>query len=90
MNSRFGRRSRIPFLCKPTTGHTPCLGQMITAWWSVDVDSAGPGTDYGFLIDEDRNPKPDPRSQWQPNGVHALSRVYDQNAFRWTDQRLPS
>ncbi len=64
----------------------PMSGPDDNAWWSVDVDSAGPGTDYGFLIGEDRNPKPDPRSQWQPNGVHALSRVYDQNAFRWTDQ----
>ena len=64
----------------------PMSGPDDNDWWSVDVDSAGPGTDYGFLIDEDRNPKPDPRSQWQPNGVHALSRVYDQNAFRWTDQ----
>ena len=31
---------------------------------------------------------PDPRSQWQPNGVHGLSRVYDQTAFAWTDARF--
>lgn len=54
-------------------------------WWRVQVDSAGPGADYGFLVDKDPTPYPDPRSQWQPNGVNALSRVYDQAAFRWSD-----
>ncbi len=53
--------------------------------WKVQVESAGPGTDYGFLIDEDTKAYPDPRSQWQPGGVHGLSRVYDQSAFRWMD-----
>ena len=35
------------------------------------------------MIDDDPTPYPDPRSQWQPNGVHGLSRVYDQAAFPW-------
>jgi maltooligosyltrehalose trehalohydrolase len=25
-------------------------------WWRVKVDSAGPGTDYGYLIDNDPRP----------------------------------
>jgi maltooligosyltrehalose trehalohydrolase len=54
-------------------------------WWNAAVDSATYGTDYGFQIDSGETAYPDPRSQWQPNGVHALSRVYDQSAFRWTD-----
>ena len=61
-------------------------------WWRLEVESAGPGTDYGFLIDDDPKPYPDPRSQWQPAGVHQLSRVYDHSTFRWTDagfQPLP-
>jgi maltooligosyltrehalose trehalohydrolase len=53
-------------------------------WW-LEVAQARPGTDYGYLIDEDPAPYPDPRSLWQPNGVHALSRVYDQSAFNWSD-----
>ena len=57
-------------------------------WWRVDVQSAGPGSEYGFAINEDRKAYPDPRSQWQPNGVHELSRVYDQSSFRWSDQRF--
>ena len=50
-------------------------------WWKAMVDAAGPGADYGFLLDDDRDPYPDPRSAWQPNGVHGLSRVYDQAAL---------
>ncbi len=54
-------------------------------WWTLRVEAAGPGTDYAFLIDHDPTPYPDPRSAWQPQGVHGPSRVYDQSAFRWTD-----
>lgn len=54
-------------------------------WWCIDVETAGPGTDYGYLVNDDTTPYPDPRSQWQPNGVHARSRVYDQSAFKWGD-----
>src|SRR6266536_1282433 len=53
--------------------------------WQVEVNDAEPGTEYGYLVDEDAACYPDPRSQWQPNGVHGLSRLYDQNAFSWTD-----
>jgi maltooligosyltrehalose trehalohydrolase len=61
-------------------------------WWTFDVENAGSGADYGFLIDDDAKPYPDPRSQWQPNGVHGLSRIYDHAQFRWDDagfQALP-
>ena len=58
------------------------------AWWRVDVERAGRRADYGFLIDDDPKPYPDPRSQWQPNGVHELSRVYDHADFEWTDARF--
>jgi len=54
-------------------------------WWSCQVENVGPGTDYGFLLDDDPRPYPDPRSEDQPNGVHGLSRVYDQTAFEWND-----
>jgi maltooligosyltrehalose trehalohydrolase len=54
-------------------------------WWRLEIEAAGVGTDYGFLIDDAIQCYPDPRSQWQPNGVHGLSRVYDQTEFVWTD-----
>ncbi|MDM4718851.1 malto-oligosyltrehalose trehalohydrolase [Micromonospora sp. WMMA1363] len=54
-------------------------------WWRVDVPGVGSGTDYAFLLDEDDYALPDPRSRWQPAGVHGPSRVYDHAAFPWTD-----
>jgi maltooligosyltrehalose trehalohydrolase len=63
-------------------------GPSHSGWWTLDVVNAGPDTDYGFLIDDDRKPYPDPRSQWQPNGVHGLSRVYDHAQFHWDDERF--
>jgi maltooligosyltrehalose trehalohydrolase len=56
-------------------------------WWKASIEDAGPGSDYGFLLDDDETIYPDPRSQWQPNGVHGMSRVYDQKAFEWHDGR---
>jgi maltooligosyltrehalose trehalohydrolase len=55
-------------------------------WWRVEVAGAGPGTDYAFLLDDDERALPDPRSAWQPQGVHGPSRRYDHAAFDWTDQ----
>ncbi len=57
-------------------------------WWSCHVEDAEPGTDYGYLLDDDPSCYPDPRSEWQPNGVHGLSRIYDQAAFGWNDNRF--
>ncbi len=54
-------------------------------YWFVDVEDAPPGTDYGFILDG-AGPFPDPRSEWQPSGVHGLSRVVDDKAFEWTDR----
>ncbi|WP_320066248.1 malto-oligosyltrehalose trehalohydrolase [Micromonospora sp. RTGN7] len=54
-------------------------------WWRVEVPAAGPGTDYTYLIDDDDRALPDPRSAWQPAGVHGPSRRYDHAAFEWTD-----
>jgi maltooligosyltrehalose trehalohydrolase len=54
-------------------------------WWKANVESAGPGTDYFFVVDGG-DPIPDPRSPWQPEGVHGPSRVVDHSAFHWTDQ----
>jgi maltooligosyltrehalose trehalohydrolase len=51
-------------------------------WWS------GPalpdGVDYAFRVDGGP-PRPDPRSAWQPHGVHGPSRTFDAGRFRWTD-----
>jgi maltooligosyltrehalose trehalohydrolase len=53
--------------------------------WRATVPEAGPGTDYGFLLGADDTPLPDPRSRWQPEGVHRPSRVHDTHAYEWHD-----
>ncbi|MFB6720101.1 malto-oligosyltrehalose trehalohydrolase [Kribbella sp. NPDC056345] len=53
-------------------------------WWAREVVEAHHGTDYAFTIDGSE-PLPDPRSPWQPDGVHGFSRVFDVDRFRWTD-----
>ena len=57
-------------------------------WWTPERrPPIEPGLDYGYLLDGDDTPLPDPRSRRQPDGVHALSRTFDTGAFPWTDER---
>jgi maltooligosyltrehalose trehalohydrolase len=55
-------------------------------WWAVDVPDAEHGTDYAFAIDGGP-PRPDPRSGWQPAGVHGPSRVFDAGRHQWADEQ---
>jgi maltooligosyltrehalose trehalohydrolase len=54
-------------------------------WWTALSIEATHGTDYLFIIDDEVKGYPDPRSLWQPHGVHGPSRVYDHSRFAWTD-----
>jgi maltooligosyltrehalose trehalohydrolase len=54
-------------------------------WWRADREIAH-GTDYGFRVDDGDAVLPDPRSRWQPSGVHGPSRAYDDDLFAWTDR----
>ncbi len=56
-------------------------------WWSAVIKNARPGSDYGFLLDGE-GPFPDPRSQFQPHGIHGPSRLVDHSAFRWADAKF--
>ena len=47
-------------------------------WWRLDVPGAAPGSDYAFILAEQDTPLPDPRSAWQPQGVHAASQLVGQ------------
>jgi maltooligosyltrehalose trehalohydrolase len=53
-------------------------------WWALAEPIAGIH-DYGFLLDDDTDPLPDPRSRYQPGGVHGLSRSVDLDAHAWGD-----
>ena len=53
-------------------------------WWRVAVD-ASPAARYGFILGEDPQVLPDPRSPRQPDGVHGRSQLWDAAAPVWTD-----
>ena len=57
-------------------------------WWHSDVPGAGDGIDYGFVVDGE-GPFPDPRSPWQPAGVHGRSRTVDHGGFSWRSSHWP-
>jgi maltooligosyltrehalose trehalohydrolase len=67
--------------------HHP-LDRAADGWWVAADVPATHGTDYGYVVDGE-GPFPDPRSRHQPQGVHALSRVYDHRRFAWTDAGWP-
>lgn len=53
-------------------------------WWSTDEIVPEPGARYGFTVDGSE-PLPDPRSPFQPDGVHDLSAWVDHGAYEWGD-----
>ena len=54
-------------------------------WWSAVAPSGNDAGKYGFVLDGE-GPFPDPRSPWQPDGVHGLSQALDHGTFPWSDQ----
>lgn len=52
--------------------------------WCIAPDEVPAGTDYAFVLDGN-GPFPDPRSAFQPHGVHGPSRIVDHDAYRWSD-----
>ena len=66
----------------------PMTGPDEHGFWRVEAEDAEPGASYGYILDSDEKCYPDPRSQWQPDGVHGMSRIYGQNLFAWTDNKF--
>jgi len=52
-------------------------------WWESDRRMRA-GDLYGYAVDGSA-PIPDPRSEYQPAGIHGLSQCIDHDAFAWTD-----
>jgi maltooligosyltrehalose trehalohydrolase len=57
-----------------------------TGWWGLEC-SVPADTDYLFSLNGGVS-RPDPRSAWQPQGVHGPSRSIDHRAFAWSDQEF--
>jgi maltooligosyltrehalose trehalohydrolase len=53
-------------------------------WYEADLPLLHHGDDYAFVLDGGE-PLPDPRSRWQPAGVHGPSRVWDPGRVEWHD-----
>ena len=66
-------------------GGTHPMTRADDGWWRLALDGVGHGTDYAFRVDGG-DPTPDPRSAWQPQGVHAASRVFDTGRYDWSDE----
>ena len=66
------------------TAH-PMSGPDENGWWCASVD-VGYGTDYAYLLEDDKTPYPDPRGYRMPEDVHGPSQLYDQKGFVWNDK----
>ncbi|MCF8050572.1 MAG: malto-oligosyltrehalose trehalohydrolase [Desulfobacterales bacterium] len=60
------------------------MAKSAAGWWTLDAPFIDHGVDYAFRVDGD-GPFPDPRSAWQPQGVHGPSRWVDHARFTWSD-----
>ena len=67
-------------------GEAHPLEQGEQGWWTTETQKVVPGSDYFFSLDDSELALPDPRSAWQPEGIHGCSRFLDHSAFVWTDQ----
>jgi maltooligosyltrehalose trehalohydrolase len=67
-----------------TGGRQQALARRDGGWHALDDTQAQAGDDYSFVLDGGP-PLPDPRSAWQPHGVHGASRVVDHGSFSWSD-----
>ncbi|MBB2975323.1 maltooligosyltrehalose trehalohydrolase [Microbacterium endophyticum] len=53
-------------------------------WWNAAVHLFE-GDEYGFVLGDGDDLRPDPRSMRQPRGVHEASAFVDPASFMWTD-----
>jgi maltooligosyltrehalose trehalohydrolase len=66
--------------------HNLPLNKTDGGWWRLSLPEVTSGTDYWYSLDNGK-PLPDPRSPWQPYGVHGPSRTLDHSDFAWSDLR---
>lgn len=53
--------------------------------WRITIDDIHTGTNYYYRL-ENAIDRPDPASNFQPEGVHGASQVIDHNLFQWEDE----
>ena len=67
-----------------TGGRTLAMQAAGDGWWTCDDTALAHGAIYALRVDGE-GPFPDPRSPWQPTGVHGPSRRVDHDRFDWSD-----
>jgi maltooligosyltrehalose trehalohydrolase len=53
-------------------------------YWNIDNVDAFPGTQYFYHLDN-KIDRPDPASQFQPEGVHGPSQIINHMEYKWND-----
>ncbi len=73
----------------PARQSSPTAQPQSSGHWTLDLPDAEvpAGTRYCYSLDG-ANPVPDPRSPWQPDGVHGPSATVDHAAYNWHDQNF--
>jgi maltooligosyltrehalose trehalohydrolase len=66
-----------------TGGARQAMSAAAAGWWEIDAPAEA-RAGYAFSLDGGP-PRPDPRGQRLPDGVHGFSRPVDHTAFSWTD-----
>ena len=69
-----------------TLGRRYTMGSCERGWWFAEIALVTDNVDYKFALDGGEA-LPDPRSPWQPRGIHGASRTVDHKVFKWTDGR---
>lgn len=70
-------------------GPTVPLAPEGNGYFSTRVTGIGPGSRYGYRLDREDGPFPDPASRFQPEGPHGPSEVIDPASFPWSDHGWP-
>ena len=66
-------------------GRVVPMHQDADGWWTTVEPVARWNCDYGFFLDGE-GPFPDPRSSFQPLGIHGHSRLIRHDEFAWDDR----
>ncbi|TVM00074.1 MAG: malto-oligosyltrehalose trehalohydrolase [Candidatus Brocadia sp. WS118] len=53
-------------------------------YWRTTIEGVTSATKYFYRLNNEKD-RPDPASQYQPQGVHGASQVVDHSAFVWSD-----
>jgi len=78
------RARRVELVLSGGISRTLAMQSKSRGYFEAELPDIAEGQRYAFRLDG-KDPRPDPASRWQPQGVHAPSAVFDPRPFSWTD-----